>query len=169
MIIFFSFPSSGFQTLTEGKLFLVSPNYFPGFFFFLPFSIRFLRVVCGFSLTCSISSLLSSFVSRPPSARLGKVESLKILCQGGKQIRRGLWGVGVCCSIHQSEKQKTKLRNSDFVEILLMAIFSSLFMQSMAPNLILLLTLIGGIYDFYSNVKFPSCQRPSGQNCRDHS
>ena len=181
MIIFFSFPSSGFQTLTEGKLFLVSPNYFPGFFFFLPFSIRFLQVVCGFSLTCSISSLLSSFVSRPPSARLGKVESLKILCQGGKQIRgkkrkmpfsgtgRGLWGVGVCCSIHQSEKQKTKLKNSDFVEILLMAIFSSLFMQSMAPNLILLLTLIGGIYDFYSNVKFPSCQRPSGQNCRDHS
>ena len=82
---------------------------------------------------------------------------------------RGLWGVGVCCSIHQSEKQKTKLKNSDFVEILLMAIFSSLFMQSMAPNLILLLTLIGGIYDFYSNVKFPSCQRPSGQNCRDHS
>ena len=179
MIIFFSFPSSGFQTLAEGKLFLVSPNYFPGFFFFLPFSIRFLQVVCGFSLTCSISSLLSSFVSRPPSARLGKVESLKILCQGGKQIRmkkmpfsgtgRGLWGVGVCCSIHQSEKQKTKLKNSDFVEILLMAIFSSLFMQSMAPNLILLLTLIGGIYDFYSNVKFPSCQRPSGQNCRDHS
>ena len=76
---------------------------------------------------------------------------------------RGLWGVGVCCSIHQSEKQKTKLKNSDFVEILLMAIFSSLFMQSMAPNLILLLTLIGGIYDFYSNVKFPSCQRPSGR------
>ena len=181
MMIFFSFPSSGFHTLTEGKLFLVSPHYFPGFFFFLPFSIRFLQVVCGFSLTCSISSLLSSFVSRPPSARLGKVESLKILCQGGKQIRgekkkmpfsgtgRGLWGVGVCCSIHQSEKQKTKLKNSDFVEILLMAIFSSLFMQSMAPNLILLLTLIGGIYDFYSNVKFPSCQRPSGQNCRDHS
>ena len=181
MIIFFSFPSSGFQTLTEGKLFLVSPNYFPGFFFFLPFSIRFLQVVLWF---------FSYLLNLLPVVQLGQQAALSQAREGGvpenivsgrktnpwekrkmpfSGTGRGLWGVGVCCSIHQSEKQKTKLKNSDFVEILLMAIFSSLFMQSMAPNLILLLTLIGGIYDFYSNVKFPSCQRPSGQNCRDHS
>ena len=131
MIIFFSFPSSGFQTLTEGKLFLVSPNYFLGFFFFLPFSIRFLQVVCGFSHLLNLLPVVQLRQQAALSqAREGGVP--ENIVSGRKTnpwekkrkmpfsgTGRGLWGVGVCCSIHQSEKQKTKLKNSDFVEILL--------------------------------------------------
>ena len=116
MIIFFSFPSSGFQTLTEGKLFLVSPNYFPGFFVFLPFSIRFFQVLWFFSYLLNLLPVVQLRQQAALSqAREGGVPenivSGRKTNPWGKKGKCHLVGLEEVCGELESVVQSTRVRS----------------------------------------------------------